>query len=88
MAKKSTAKQVFQYSSIGLQLAITLLIFVYGGYKLDSHYHTEPLFVVIGLVLGMGAGFYNLYKELSGIDKYDKADREEQEENKSRRKWL
>jgi len=92
LAKRSAARQVFDYSSIGLQLAITLLIFVYGGYKLDIRYKTEPLFVVVGVVLGMGIGFYNLFKELSGIEKHEKENKENTEDNTEdntrRRKWL
>jgi F0F1-type ATP synthase assembly protein I len=86
LAKNSTAKQVFAYSSIGLQLAITLLIFVYGGYRLDRRYETEPLFIVAGVVLGMGIGFYNLFKELSGLEKG--GEKKGKKDSEKRRKWL
>jgi F0F1-type ATP synthase assembly protein I len=82
LIKKSSTKQIFAYSSIGLQLAGTLLIFVYAGYKLDSHFKTTPWLLVCGTVLGMCIGFFSLFKELSGIDKG------KQKEEESRRKWL
>lgn len=85
MAEKSAAKQVLAYSSVGLQLAITLLIFVYGGYKLDRHYHSEPWFLVGGTIIGMVLGFYNLYKELSGLEKSAPG---KKEDRGTRRKWL
>ena len=56
------------YSTIGIQLAATILIFIYAGYKLDIHYDTSPLYIIIFAFLGLGLGFYNLIKSLKGID--------------------
>ncbi|HOH68689.1 MAG TPA: AtpZ/AtpI family protein [Bacilli bacterium] len=87
MPAKNTTRSVLAYSSIGLQLAGTILVFVYGGYRLDVYYSTTPGFLVAGAVLGLLIGFYSLIKELSAIEKRLKGHREEEEKKKGR-KWL
>ena len=75
---------VFAHLTIGLQLAITILIFVYAGYRLDLHFNKSPIFLLIGTVLGMSLGFYHLMKDLSTENK--KIDIDPEDENK-RNKW-
>lgn len=85
MALGKGVKALFAYSTIGLQLAITILVFIYIGFKLDQHYETTPWFVVAGTALGMIAGFYNLIRGLRQIEKISKSESGEKEE---RKKWL
>ncbi len=74
------------YSTAGLQLALILILFVYGGFKLDERLGTMPVFVVVGAMAGMGAGLYNL---LRGLKEVDRIVREEKSEEKQKRnKWL
>lgn len=85
MVKNKTSKLVFAYSTIGLQLAATIFIFVYGGYWLDRRVNSEPWFLLLGTAIGLTVGFVNLFKELKGIDG---SIEKPSEEEKSRRKWL
>lgn len=80
MKKKKTDYGFLQYSTIGIQLAATVTLFVIGGYKLDEHYNRAPVFTTIGALLGMVAGFYNLIKELKDIGNREKK-RKNQERN-------
>jgi len=84
MKEKNTGsgRVVFANVTIGLQLAITIFIFVWVGYKADLRYNTSPLFLAVGTVLGMVVGFYHLMKQLSHQDK-----KEDNEDNKKRIKW-
>lgn len=83
--KNSTTRVVFANITIGMQLAIIILIFVYGGYRLDLHYDKSPIFIAIGTVLGMVIGFYHLFKELADLNKREK---EAQKNGKQvRKKW-
>ncbi|MDY6935860.1 MAG: AtpZ/AtpI family protein [Spirochaetota bacterium] len=83
---KSTRRLIFGYSTIGIQLAVTLLLFVYGGYRLDNYYKTTPLFVIAGTIIGMIAGFYNLLQGIKQIEESTK--REKEEVNNTKSKWL
>jgi len=75
--------------TVGLQLAITVLVFVFGGYKLDTYYHKSPLFVALGAFIGMGIGFYSLLKELNSISRREKEKKESSgDEDKKRIKWM
>ncbi len=74
------------YSTAGLQLAIVLVLCVYGGYRLDLKLNSSPAFVVTGAILGMGIGLYNL---LRGLKEVDRILREEKGGSETkRRKWL
>ncbi len=92
MAKKNYSRLILAYSTIGIQLAAILLLFLFGGHWLDERYGSSPWFVLLGTVIGMGVGFYNLMKSLSELDKMLKkdseGDRDGQTENNDRRKWM
>ncbi len=62
---QNTAHSVFANVTIGLQLAITILLGVLGGNWLDSRFMTSPLFLAICTALAMIVGFYHLMKQLS-----------------------
>jgi F0F1-type ATP synthase assembly protein I len=81
--KRKTSGSVFAYSTIGIQLAATVTLFVVGGYNLDEYRKTTPVFTVIGAFLGMVIGFINLLRQLQAMERQQK-----KEINKERNKWL
>lgn len=83
--KNNTSRVVFANITVGMQLAIIILVFVYGGYKLDLHFDKSPVFIGIGTVLGMVIGFYHLFKELADMNKREKE--AQQSEKQVRKKW-
>lgn len=48
--------------SVGIELVIAMLIGWYGGRWLDEKLGTEKTFALIGLVLGLAAGFRSLFR--------------------------
>ncbi len=78
-------RDVFSHVTIGLQLGLTMSIFVYGGYRLDLYFKKSPVFLVIGAALGMVLGFYHLFKNLE-MDKNSKM-KNLNKENEKRIKW-
>jgi ATP synthase protein I len=62
------------YAGLGLQLTLSILLFLYAGQWLDRRLETAPVFLIIGVFVGAGAGFYAIYRKLMGDLK-----REEQE---------
>jgi len=86
---KRTARSVMAYSTIGLQLAITILLFIYVGYKADEHFRSSPWLFILSVVLGMTAGFYNLIRELRNIDRFlENKPAADSQDGEKRTKWL
>lgn len=50
----------------GLTWALSTALFLALGWLVDRWLGTVPLFTVIGAFVGAGAGFYSLYRHLSG----------------------
>ncbi len=46
------------------QLAIVVIVPLVGGYKLDQHFDSSPIYTVIGLVITVLASFAVLYRTL------------------------
>lgn len=57
-----------RYSTVGIELVLFTVLFFYGGYRLDRLIDTVPLFSIIGLFLGIGAGFYTVIRSLKSSD--------------------
>lgn len=47
-------------SAIVSQLVGSILIGIFGGRWLDSQWGTEPIFLIIGLFIGLAAGIYSM----------------------------
>lgn len=47
-------------SAIVSQLVGAVLIGIFAGRWLDSNWGTEPIFLIIGLLLGLAAGIYSM----------------------------
>ena len=85
--KNNSGRVVFANITIGLQLAVTMLIFVYGGHRLDLYFDKSPLFLVVGTALGMVLGFYHLLKELQVTDKKKDDGGNVEKKEEKRIKW-
>lgn len=48
--------------AVGIELALSIIIGVFAGRWLDRKVDTEPLFTIVGLILGVAAGFKSLYQ--------------------------
>jgi len=66
MAKKNSAKlqALTLVGQVGYTVAIPLLVFIALGAFLDDRLSTGPLFLLLGLALGMLVSFYSLYRLL------------------------
>jgi len=56
---------------MGLRLAIEMVaalgVSVFLGFWIDGELGTTPLFLIVFLVMGMGAGFINAYRAVNGF---------------------
>ncbi|MEP7383763.1 MAG: AtpZ/AtpI family protein [Gemmatimonadota bacterium] len=53
-----------KYAGIGLQFAISVLLFLYAGQWIDRRLHTAPWGVLGGVLVGASAAFYSMYRRL------------------------
>ena len=63
--EQGTWKALGELSSIGLTLVISTVLGLVGGYYVDRWLGTTPWLLLIGLVLGIAAGFVNLFRSVS-----------------------
>jgi len=66
---------ISSFVGVGLQFAIAIVLFLYLGKWVDSRLGTSPAFLIIGVFVGAGSGFYNLYRKISAAQKADDARR-------------
>ncbi len=86
LGKRKTSQVVLSHITIGLQLAITILLFVIGGHELDKRYLTSPLFVAVGAVVGMVLGFYYFMKQIK--DEEDRTEKDKKDDGRPGAKWM
>lgn len=53
-----------KYAGLGLQFAVSIIVFLYAGQWLDRKLGTDPWFLMIGVFTGAGAAFYSMYRTL------------------------
>ena len=68
--KKSNSAKIAQALSLISQLSIMMLVSIFGcffiGEFIDEKLNTEPIFMLIFLVLGIGGAFMSVYKTVIG----------------------
>ncbi len=63
------------FAGVGIQFAVALIGFLFAGQWLDNRIGTTPVFTIVGVFLGAGAAFYNMYRKISAAQKKDDAER-------------
>lgn len=54
---------------IGTSLAVTVLVGVLAGRWVDARWGTEPVFTLVGAVLGIGGGLYGFIRTVTATAK-------------------
>lgn len=67
-AGTGTATALGRYAGHGLTIALSTALFAWIGVWVDERLHTAPLFVMVGVFTGFGAGFYSMYRGLVPTD--------------------
>ncbi|MEJ8553973.1 AtpZ/AtpI family protein [Tepidibacter sp. Z1-5] len=66
MSKKNKWFEALVYlslvSQIGIYMVVPILVCGFLGGVIDRKFNTEPIFFIILIVIGIGAGFVNAYK--------------------------
>jgi ATP synthase protein I len=67
--EESSWKALAELSSIGMTLVLATVIGLAGGYFLDRWLGTSPWLILIGLGLGIAAGFVNLFRSVKRAER-------------------
>ena len=74
-----------RYSSVGLELAGATAGLALLGYWVDGHYGTQPWGMLVGVVIGIVGGLYNLIREsLAAVHDAEAADRDDRKDQRDR----
>ncbi len=60
--QKPAWKQLLDASQVGINLVIATFIGFFIGYLIDGKFHTSPWFTIIFLLIGIAAGFRELFR--------------------------
>lgn len=63
-------------STVGLTLVFSTFIGLALGYWLDKLFHTRPALMLVFLVLGIVAGFVNIFRSVGRGDGEDRGDKD------------
>ena len=67
--KGKLIRQIAAYSTLGLEMGLSVAVGAGIGYYLDKWLKTEPWFLIIFLVFGVIAGFRSLYRAAKRLQK-------------------
>jgi len=61
-SKKEIVKSLISYSSLGLEMGISVAIGIAIGYFLDRYFKTSPYLTIIFMIFGIVAAFKSIYE--------------------------
>jgi F0F1-type ATP synthase assembly protein I len=65
-------RDVGPYLGLGLQLAVTIVVFVLVGSWLDKKFSQNYIFTLVAGLFGIGIGLYNLIRTVTYLEKRSK----------------
>lgn len=67
-------RQIASYSTLGLEMGLSVAVGAIIGYYLDKWLHTDPWLLIVFLIFGVIAGFRSLYRALKRLERENKED--------------
>lgn len=61
---KGSGPEAGDLAGVGLGFAASILLFFFVGQWLDSKLGTEPWLLILGVFVGLAAGFWSMYRRL------------------------
>ena len=78
-------KGVGRYGSVGLELALSVLVGLFGGQWLDKHFGTHGILTLVGLAYGLAAGARAVWRALKSANR--EAEEQELRDRQARKKF-
>ena len=60
------------FAGLGIQLLVSILLFLYLGQWLDKKLGTDPLLLIVGVFVGAAVGIYNMYHMLTAAQRKER----------------
>ena len=76
---RRSASAAAKYGGLGLQFALSIILFLSVGQWIDRRLGTEPWFLILGVFTGAGAAFYSMYRTLMADQKREDEERRARE---------
>ena len=70
-SKKYNLTEFLQYSSLGLEMGICVVIGILMGYFLDKYFHTSPYLTIIFMLFGVAAAVKAGIRLIRKVEKDD-----------------
>lgn len=74
-----------KYATLGISLVVTTAVYLFLGYRagtwLDERWGTEPIFLLVGIVLGMVMSMASFAKELMAVERARKPSAQNDDED-------
>ena len=78
-------KGVGRYGSVGLELALSVLVGLFGGQWLDRHFGTHGILTLVGLAYGLAAGARAVWRALKSANR--EVEEQERRDQQARKKF-
>jgi len=72
--KARLIRQIASYSTLGLEMGLSVAVGSAIGYYLDKWLRTDPWLLLIFFFFGVVAGFRSLYRALKRLEREDRGD--------------
>lgn len=73
-AAKGTFRALLRYSSLGIEMGLSVAIGIGIGYFLDRYFDTYPYLTIVFMIFGIASGLRTVYRLLKKLEKEGEGD--------------
>ena len=81
-SQKRWVEDIGPFLTLGIQLALAVIIFFFLGRWLDERWGTAPWLTLAGLAVGVAGGFLQFFRSVAAISRKEAADRATEKDRK------
>jgi F0F1-type ATP synthase assembly protein I len=82
---RQRAKSIGPFLTLGLQLALSVVVFFFVGRWLDGLWGTAPWLMLAGLLIGITGGFLQFFRSVAALGRQEEREKQERPEGKAHR---